>query len=233
MVKNCDYGKITTSSVIKQFLLENPPPIKSQKRLQVLDPPDSPIGFPGHSWWTAPKFSRGSRTLKLTFFCRKKTKHDLALTSQNGGWTLSETIGCQIHRTRVFYQQKVCIYIYITWWFVGNVWHILDVARNCGTNSRNWSSHTMPYPPICPKPLHSTAMWCSLTLSGMRVPVQFLLTSWLLAVFLCPFLLLPWSKQKDTKVNSRLSKRPHNHRVKWLIQYTLLEIIDFWIQTSI
>ena len=25
MVKNCDYGQITTSSVIKQFLLENPP----------------------------------------------------------------------------------------------------------------------------------------------------------------------------------------------------------------
>ena len=146
--------------------------------------------------------SQGTHVPLLTFL-PQKTKHDLALTIQNGGWTLTQTIGCQIHRTRIFYQQKVYIYIYITWWFVGNVWHILDVARNWGTNSRNWSSHTMPYPPICPKPLHSTAMWCSLTLSGMRVPLQFLLTSWLLAVFLCPLFAAAMKQAKRYKSKIR------------------------------
>ena len=162
------------------------PPIKSQKRIQVLDPPDSPIGFPGHSWWTAPKFSRDSRTFADFSAAKNETWPSFdypkwRLNFNPNNW-VSNTSNKDILSTEGRY-----IYIYITWWFVGNVWHILDVARNWGTNSRNWSSHTMPYPPICPKPLHSTAMWCSLTPSGMRVPLQFLLTSWLLAAFLCPF----------------------------------------------
>ena len=55
--------------------------------------------------------SQGTHVPLLTFL-PQKTKHDLALTIQNGGWTLTQTIGCQIHRTRIFYQQKVGIYIY-------------------------------------------------------------------------------------------------------------------------
>ena len=104
-----------------------------------------------------------------------------------------------IHKT-----MRVC-----SWCMVYSVWG----SKLGYTNSTELVKphYAITYPPMCPKLLRSTAMWCShyqecLSLYNFGWPADFLL--FLFAHFAAAI------KDTKVKVKSCLSRRPHNHQVK-------------------